>query len=138
MCAYFGWQLGTKVVQRYIHLSGVRTDDALLELAGVQVSKDADSLPLKVRYCKRCNEMLSPNHEFCIRCGYSDKDVITATTTTAEGNVSREVVDRINRLEAILARLASRLGIVADDDANGDNNHNNADSKKRKKGKVIA
>jgi integrase len=138
MCAYFGWQLGTKVVQRYIHLSGVRTDDALLELAGVQVNKE-ESSALKVRYCKRCNEMLSPNHEFCIRCGYSDKDVITTTTTTTvEGNVSREVVDRINRLEAILLVLASRLGI-ADDDANGDdNNHNNADSKKRKKGKVIA
>jgi C4-type Zn-finger protein len=69
--------------------------------------------------------MLSPNHEFCIRCGYSDKDVITA----AEGNVSREVVDRINRLEAILSVLASRLGIVAD--ANGD------DSKRRKKGKEV-
>jgi integrase/recombinase XerD len=138
MCAYFGWQLGTKVVQRYIHLAGVKTDDALLELAGVKVDKDNESSALKVRYCKRCNEMLSPNHEFCIRCGYSDKDVITATTTTAEGNVSREVVDRINRLEAILSVLASRLGI-ADDDANGDDdNHNNADSKKRKKGKVIA
>jgi integrase len=130
MCAYFGWQLGTKVVQRYIHLAGVRTDDALLELAGVKVDKDNESSPLKVRYCKRCNEMLSPNHEFCIRCGYSDKDVIT--TTTAEGNVSKEVADRINRLEAILSVLASRLGVVADDDANGD------DSKKRKKGKVIA
>ena len=138
MCAYFGWQLGTKVVQRYIHLSGVRTDDALLELAGVKVDKDADGSPLKVRYCKRCNEMLSPNHEFCIRCGYSDKDVITATTTTTEGNVSREVVDRINRLEAILSVLASRLGIVADDANGDDDNHNNADSKKRKKGKVIA
>jgi hypothetical protein len=138
MCAYFGWQLGTKVVQRYIHLAGVKTDDALLELAGVKVDKDNESSALKVRYCKRCNEMLSPNHEFCIRCGYSDKDVITATTTTAEGNVSREVVDRINRLEAILSVLASRLGI-ADDDANDDdNNHNNADSKKRKKGKVVA
>jgi integrase len=140
MCAYFGWQLGTKVVQRYIHLSGVRTDDALLELAGVKVDKDADGSPLKVRYCKRCNEMLSPNHEFCIRCGYSDKDVITATTTTAaaEGNVSREVVDRINRLEAILSVLASGLGIVADDANGDDDNHNNADSKKRKKGKVVA
>jgi len=137
MCAYFGWQLGTKVVQRYIHLSGVRTDDALLELAGVKVDKDADGSPLKVRYCKRCNEMLSPNHEFCIRCGYSDKDVITATTTTTEGNVSREVVDRINRLEAILSVLASRLGVVADDANGDDNNHNNADSKKRKKGKEV-
>ena len=75
--------------------------------------------------------MLSPNHEFCIRCGYSDKDVITPA---AEGNVSKEVVDRINRLEAILSVLASRLGVVAD--VNGDNNHD-VDSKKRKKGKEV-
>jgi integrase len=103
MCAYFGWQLGTKVVQRYIHLAGVRTDDALLELAGVQVNKE-ESPALKVRYCKRCNEMLSPNHEFCIRCGYSDKDVI------ANDNVSNsELVDRLNRLEDTLARLVSEL-----------------------------
>jgi len=103
MCAYFGWQLGTKVVQRYIHLAGVRTDDALLELAGVQVNKE-ESSALKVRYCKRCNEMLSPNHEFCIRCGYSDKDVI------ASDNVSNsELADRLNRLEDTLARLVSEL-----------------------------
>jgi RNA polymerase subunit RPABC4/transcription elongation factor Spt4 len=103
MCAYFGWQLGTKVVQRYIHLAGVRTDDALLELAGVQVNKE-ESPALKVRYCKRCNEMLSPNHEFCIRCGYSDKDVI------ASDNVSNsELADRLNRLEDTLARLVSEL-----------------------------
>jgi hypothetical protein len=81
--------------------------------------------------------MLSPNHEFCIRCGYSDKDVITATTTTTEGNVSREVVDKINRLETILSVLASRLGIAYDDANGDDNNHNNADSKKRKKGKEV-
>jgi RNA polymerase subunit RPABC4/transcription elongation factor Spt4 len=103
MCAYFGWQLGTKVVQRYIHLAGVKTDDALLELAGVQVNKE-ESSALKVRYCKRCNEMLSPNHEFCIRCGYSDKDVI------ASDNVSNsELADRLNKLEDTLARLVSEL-----------------------------
>jgi RNA polymerase subunit RPABC4/transcription elongation factor Spt4 len=84
-------------------LAGVRTDDALLELAGVQVNKE-ESSPLKVRYCKRCNEMLSPNHEFCIRCGYSDKDVI------ASDNVSNsELADRLNRLEDTLARLVSEL-----------------------------
>ncbi len=101
MCAYFGWQLGTKVVQRYIHLAGVHTDDALLELAGVQVSKE-DTSSLRVRYCKRCNEMLSPNHDYCIRCGYSEKDAIT-------DNASNEIADRINRLESILTELLGKL-----------------------------
>ena len=126
MCAYFGWSLGTKVVQRYIHLAGVRTDDALLELAGVKVDKDEVGSVLKVRYCKRCNEMLSPNHDFCIRCGYSEKDAIV------NDNASNDLVDRINRLESILARLANKLSLYAD--GNDDNNNNN-DSKRRKKGK---
>jgi len=102
MCAYFGWQLGTKVVQRYIHLSGVCTDDALLELAGVKADKDEEGSVLKVRYCKRCSEVLSPNHDYCIRCGYSEKDAIT-------DNASSEIADRINRLESILTELLGKL-----------------------------
>jgi integrase/recombinase XerD len=108
LCAYFGWQLGTKVVQRYIHLAGVHTDDALLELAGVKVeNKDAGSV-LKVRYCKRCNEQLSPNHEFCIRCGYSDKDVVM------DSNNSDELSTRLDRVESILVRLMDWLGYIVD------------------------
>jgi integrase len=115
MCSYFGWRLGTDVVQRYIHLSGIRTDDALLELAGVQVNKE-ESSPLKVRYCKRCNEMLSPNHEFCIRCGYSEKDAIAISTASddvivLEGKERKELIDRINRLESLLGELFSKLGL---------------------------
>jgi RNA polymerase subunit RPABC4/transcription elongation factor Spt4 len=71
-------------------------------LAGVKVDKDNESSPLKVRYCKRCNKMLSPNHEFCIRCGYSDKDVIASDNNS-------ELADRLNRLEDTLARLVSEL-----------------------------
>jgi len=120
MCAYFGWQLGTKVVQKYIHLAGVKVD------------KYEESSVLKVRYCKRCNETLSPNHDYCIRCGYSDKDAIA-------DNVSNEIVDRINRLESILARLASRFSLdVYDNDSDDDNNNNNSKRRRRKKGKVIA
>jgi len=52
--------------------------------------------------------MLSPNHDYCIRCGYSGKDFIS--DKGIEGNnFSNELVDRINRLESILAELVSRL-----------------------------
>jgi len=103
------------------------TDDALLELAGVQVSKE-DTPVLRVRYCKRCNEMLSPNHDYCIRCGYSDKDV------TEGNNVSNELVERINRLESILARLASRF------DTDNDGGAEDANSKRKggKKGNSLS
>jgi integrase/recombinase XerD len=116
MCAYFGWQLGTKVVQRYVHLAGVRTDDALLELAGVQVNKE-ESSPLKVRYCKRCNEMLSPNHEFCIRCGYSDKDVVIVDSDNVSNN--EQIADRLDRLEDTLARLVGELERMKENNKEG-------------------
>src|SRR5215207_11587191 len=32
MCVFFGWQHGTKVVRRYIHLSGKDVDNALIAL----------------------------------------------------------------------------------------------------------
>jgi hypothetical protein len=32
MCTFFGWVLGTKVVRRYVHLSGKDVDNALLDI----------------------------------------------------------------------------------------------------------
>ncbi len=77
MCVFFGWQHGTKVVRRYIHLSGKDLDSTLLSISeeGKQVTKQAEYL-LKTRKCNRCNETLSPAQQFCGRCGL--------TTTLAE------------------------------------------------------
>ena len=32
LCVFFGWTIGTKVVRRYIHLSGKDVDNALLAI----------------------------------------------------------------------------------------------------------
>jgi hypothetical protein len=45
---------------------------------------------------------LSPNHDYCIRCGYSEKDAIA-------DNAGSEIADRINRLESILTELLDKL-----------------------------
>lgn len=41
MCVFFGWQHGTKVVRRYIHLSEKDLDNTLLTISeeGKQVTK---------------------------------------------------------------------------------------------------
>jgi hypothetical protein len=77
ICVFFGWQQGTKVVRRYIHLSGKDLDNTLLSISEEekQVTKQHEYL-LKTRKCNRCTETLSPSQQFCGRCGL--------TTTLAE------------------------------------------------------
>lgn len=65
MCVFFGWIVGTKIVRRYIHLSGRDVDNALIALnEGGQV-KVKDDYKIKPVHCKRCAETISPSMNFC-------------------------------------------------------------------------
>jgi integrase/recombinase XerD len=90
MCVFFGWQQGTKVVRRYIHLSGKDLDNTLLAISeeGKQVTKQQEYL-LKTRKCQRCTETLGPSQQFCGRCGL--------TTTLAEQYTKELDLERENR-----------------------------------------
>jgi integrase/recombinase XerD len=90
MCVFFGWQQGTKVVRRYIHLSGKDFDNTLLSISeGKQViTKQAEYL-LKTVTCNRCAETLSPSQKFCGRCGL--------TTTLAEQYTKEMDLERENK-----------------------------------------
>ncbi len=68
MCVFFGWVHGTKIVRRYIHLSGKDLDNKLISLnSGIEISKQ--DYKLKTSNCIRCKEVLSPTSLFCGRCG---------------------------------------------------------------------
>ena len=59
MCVFFGWVQGTKVVRRYIHLSGKDLDNKLISLnSGREIAKQ--DYKLKTSNCIRCKEILSP------------------------------------------------------------------------------
>jgi hypothetical protein len=68
MCIFFGWQLGTKVVRRYIHLSGKDVDNALIALNEGGGQTRAEEYKLKSIVCKRCSESISPGMNFCSKC----------------------------------------------------------------------
>jgi hypothetical protein len=69
LCVFFGWIVGTKVVRRYIHLSGKDVDNALIALneCGLAKLKEPD-YKIKSIKCKRCSENLSPSMNFCAKC----------------------------------------------------------------------
>jgi site-specific recombinase XerD len=68
MCIFFGWQHGTKVVRRYIHLSGKDVDNALIALNEERGQIKTEEYKLKSIICKRCSETISPGMNFCSRC----------------------------------------------------------------------
>ncbi len=72
MCVFFGWVNGTKVLRRYIHLSGKDLDNKLISMnSGVKTAKL--DYKLKTSNCIRCKEILSPTSLFCGRCGLQIK-----------------------------------------------------------------
>jgi site-specific recombinase XerD len=91
MCVFFGWQQGTKVIRRYIHLSGKDLDNTLLAISeeGKQITNKQTEYLLKTRKCNRCTETLSPTQQFCGRCGL--------TTALAEQYIKETDLERENR-----------------------------------------
>ncbi len=72
MCVYFGWTIGSRIVQRYIHLSGKDVNGVLLSLNNSGTAKQvAEEYKLKPNKCIRCDEDVAPANKFCGRCGLS-------------------------------------------------------------------
>jgi integrase/recombinase XerD len=68
MCVFFGWEHGTKVIRRYLHLSGKDVDDALMAITLREGERVVTEYKLKPLECKRCSEPISPTMNFCSRC----------------------------------------------------------------------
>jgi site-specific recombinase XerD len=101
MCVFFGWQHGTKVVRRYIHLSGKDLDNTLLSIGEGKSLIKEEEYSLKIFKCNRCAENLSPTQHFCGRCGL--------TTTLAEQYSKELDLERENR------ELKQQIQIVKDE-----------------------
>jgi site-specific recombinase XerD len=67
LCKMFGWSLNSKVPSRYIHMSGIHLDDAILSLSeGGKV--EPQDYKLKTIVCTRCSYKISPGANYCGTC----------------------------------------------------------------------
>jgi integrase/recombinase XerD len=55
LCLIFGWVIGTKVVRRYIHMSGINVDATLVAISQGSIPKPEES-KMKTMICSRCSE----------------------------------------------------------------------------------
>ncbi len=62
---YMGQVQGSKVIERYVKLSGEDVDEAILNFYGITNPKNSDIKPL---FCSRCGKQNAPELEYCSIC----------------------------------------------------------------------
>ena len=108
MCVFFGWTIGTKVVRRYIHLSGKDLDSTLLAIVeGRQVQQQ--EYQLRTAKCNRCSEILSPTQQFCSRCGLSTD---LSQQYSLENKIMKENMELKQQVHSIRDEMNTKLNDI--------------------------
>ena len=69
LCQHFGWVQGSRVVRRYIHLTGKDIDRVLISLNNSgNASQSVEEYKIKPTRCPRCREEIPPGNTFCGKC----------------------------------------------------------------------
>ena len=63
--SYMGQVQGSKVIDRYVKLSGEDTDEAIMSFYGLANPKNKD---IKAKFCSRCGKQNPPELEYCNIC----------------------------------------------------------------------
>ncbi len=69
LCEWFGWVQGSDVPAKYVHLSGRDIDSSYARLHGIEEEEDQEVSKMAPEDCPRCEAKVSPNSDFCHRCG---------------------------------------------------------------------
>jgi integrase len=65
----FGWTQGTRMLTRYVHLSGRDVDEAALAARGIRIITGKEKPALVPSSCRRCGQENAVENRFCSRCG---------------------------------------------------------------------
>lgn len=66
---YLGWTQGSKMAGIYIHMSGRETDEAIMQMNGVEVKQDIKKSALHPKKCFRCGAVNEATNMCCKMCG---------------------------------------------------------------------
>ena len=69
MNQYFGWVQGSDMPSTYVHMSGKRIEDSILELHGLKKASGKKQESLKPLVCPRCDTLNPNDNKFCKKCG---------------------------------------------------------------------
>jgi len=88
----FGWSQGSRMVARYIHLSGKHTEKALKAVYGIKDEEQKEETALKPTKCTICQFLNKASLEICQNC-HNPLTVKTALGVIEKGQRNQEILD---------------------------------------------
>ncbi len=111
-----GWDMNTRMIARYAHLSQKAAQEEDARLHGAIQEEEREESPLATRLCSRCNEENPPQARFCGRCGLplSEEAAIRyEEELKKEDDLSDRIIERImerfgDEVKEIIRKEATR------------------------------
>lgn len=104
---FAGWTPGSRMAERYIHLTGRDLKNAMLETYGVESIKPK-AVVLKSKKCQRCDILNEPTNQYCKRCGL----ILDETLALKRMNKQTEVKKLEEEMKAMIeAHVQEALGV---------------------------
>jgi len=103
LCQIFGWQLGSKQVRTYIHLSMQQVQDAYKQIYGIKKAEEHQEDLIK---CQVCNEMNPSKFDTCQNC-YNPLTIQGALKIKQEKELIQQDRDTLQKIFAEAFRIAS-------------------------------
>jgi len=111
-----GWTQSTKMLERYIHLSGRNHVAALLKSQGLEVKAEAREKPepfIELSECPKCRRDVAPGQVFCPYCGFILDGEMARSRSVEHQNLTAQVrllAETANELFASLNAMRRERG----------------------------
>lgn len=108
---YLGWTQGSKMAATYIHMSGKETDVSILEMNGIEVSKEKTISKLRPQTCLRCKTINEPTNRFCKLCGLilSEEEAKEVMEKDSRKEMGETLMKRVVSDEELLRLLIDKI-----------------------------
>jgi integrase len=109
----FGWTQGTRMLVKYVHLSGRDVDEAALAARGIRVESAREKSLLVPLICRRCGRENTVENRFCSTCGMplqeSDLVELDKTRELADDVMSKLIQHPL--VEQAIRRALTQTGL---------------------------
>lgn len=93
-----GWDMNTRMIARYAHLSQKAAQEEDARLHGAIQEEEREESPLATRLCSRCNEENPPQARFCGKCGMALSEDAASQVEDLEAQIADMVEKKVREI----------------------------------------
>ena len=110
---YLGWTQSSKMAGIYIHMSGKDTDEAILEMSGIEIKKEKVESSIKPKKCLKCKTVNEATNKFCKICGFplEKEEAEKILKMDTERSQADEIMNKLIKDPEILELVKKKLSL---------------------------